>query len=127
MVQTFLLVVDDDLPFRTRVCRALRERGYVAIEAANGAEALTLIRSRTPDVIVTDIMMPDGDGIEFISAVRRSGLPSRILAVSGSRDIRSLDFLKMAEKLGADASLRKPFTLDELLEALRSLEPGDEG
>jgi CheY-like chemotaxis protein len=118
---TYLLVVDDDAPFRGVVCRALRDRGYEVAEATSGTEGLKALSHRTPDVLITDIMMPDGDGIEFISGARRAGLASPILAMSGSGEMKSLDFLRLAAKLGADATIRKPFTIDELLEKLEPL------
>ncbi len=118
---TSLLVVDDDTPFRGVVCRALRERGYAVSEAPNGTEALRQIKIRTPQVVLTDIMMPDGDGIEFISAARRGGLQAPILAMSGASEMKSLDFLRLAAKLGADSTIRKPFTIEELLEKLEPL------
>ena len=119
-----ILVVDDDAALRTAISRALRGVGHVVREAANGAEALRSVRTAPPDLIITDIMMPDSDGIELIGAVRNIHPAVRIIAISGRAAFGDLDLLNLASMIGADATLTKPMSPDELLETVAKLTDG---
>lgn len=121
MGSTSILVVDDDAAFRTAVSRMLCGAGYRVLEAPDGARALALLKSETPDILVTDIIMPDGDGIELINAVKTRHPTVRILAISGRGHLGSVDLLKMAAMVGADATLRKPLGPEELLARIADL------
>ena len=117
-----ILLVDDDAAFRTAVCRALRAAGHAVEEAANGKEALKFISAESPDILITDILMPNTDGIELTTAVKQAHPGVRILVISGRRQLGSVDLLDLASMLGADATLSKPFAPEQLLEKLASLE-----
>ena len=119
-----ILVVDDDAALRTSVGRMLRGIGHVVREAADGAEALRSVRAAPPDLIITDIMMPDSDGIELIGAVREIHPTVRIIAISGRAAFGDLDLLNLASMIGADVTLTKPMSPDELLEAVAKLTAG---
>ena len=116
-----ILLVDDDGAFRTAVCRALRAAGHAVEEAANGREALKFIAAETPDILITDILMPNTDGIELTSAVRQAHPAVRILAISGRSQLGTVDLLALASMLGADATLAKPFAPEQLLEKVAAL------
>lgn len=116
-----ILLVDDDAAFRAAAKRALTGAGHTVEEAADGRRALKSLKSAQPDVVVTDIIMPDSDGIELIAALRKAHPGLRVLAVSGRGNMGPLDLLKMASVVGADATLSKPFSGDELLEAVGKL------
>ena len=118
---TAILLVDDDEPFRTSVCRALRAAGYAVEAAADGKEALKFIAAETPDILITDILMPNMDGIELTNIVKRAHPDVLILAISGPRLLVSLDLLSLASRLGADAIFSKPFAPEQLLEILATL------
>ncbi|MDB5431761.1 MAG: hypothetical protein JWP35_2877 [Caulobacter sp.] len=118
---TSILLVDDDAPFRGAISRALRNAGYEVAEAIDGAQALSSLKARTPDILVSDIIMPNGDGIELISAVKRTFPTVRILAISGRGRLGSLDLLHMATMLGVDATLAKPFSPEQFLDVVRGL------
>lgn len=117
-----ILIVDDDDALRTALSRTLRANGYEVDQAGDAPEALGVIDRAAPDVILTDIMMPGGDGVELINAIRGRSPRPGILAMSGRGSMGALDLLRLAEKLGADLSLNKPFSTDELLLALSELE-----
>jgi two-component system cell cycle sensor histidine kinase/response regulator CckA len=101
---------------------ALSKAGFTVLRASSGVEALRLITSRPCDLLVTDLSMPDGEGIETIRLVRKRDPIVKILAISGAFND---DMLRTAELLGADASLAKPFTPDDLIAAVRTLLPAD--
>ena len=116
-----ILLVDDDGAFRTAACRALRAAGHAVEQAASGKEALKFIAAEAPDILITDILMPDTDGIELTSAVKLAHPDVRILAISGRRQLGAVDLLTLASMLGADATLAKPFAPEQLLEKVTAL------
>ena len=122
-----ILVVDDDELFGAVVCRALREAGHVVEDAVDGAQALRAIQAETPDLLITDILMPNRDGIELIAAVRQDHPDVRILAISGRRHLGSVDLLDLAARLGAHDTLEKPFSTEALLEKVAALGVTDGG
>lgn len=109
-----ILIVDDDDALRSALARMLRAAGYEVRSAPGADEALRDIPADKPDLLITDIMMPLGDGVELIREMRRRWPDVAIVAMSG-RSLGQLDVLKAAERLGAVASLSKPFSSDELL------------
>jgi CheY-like chemotaxis protein len=117
-----ILLVDDDELFRTTICRCLRVAGHAVEEAADGNEALKFIAAETPDILITDILMPNTDGIELTSAVKRAHPGVRILVISGRGHLGLVDLLNLASMLGADATLSKPFAPEQLLEKVAALE-----
>ncbi len=116
-----VLVVEDDAAARRLLARALRGAGLTVIEAENGQRGLDLARSARPSLVITDVLMPDKDGIEFIRELRREDRQTKILATSGGGLAGRLDFLEIAIQFGADAILRKPFMIDELLKTVSRL------
>jgi len=121
MASASILVVDDDAPFRAAVCRALRAEGHAVEEATDGTQAMRIVAADTPDIVITDIYMPNGDGIELITAVK-GGFPTvRILAISGHGSLGVVNMLNMAAQLGADATLAKPLSPEQLLEKVAEL------
>lgn len=117
-----VLVVDDNAALRHSMQRALEGAGYRVRLAANGKEALAVQAQNRADVLITDIFMPEADGFETIRHFRAAFPATRILAMSGGSTRAKGDYLRVAALLGVDATLRKPFGMDALLEALRSLE-----
>jgi CheY-like chemotaxis protein len=119
-----VLVVDDVDEIRQLLTQWLREIGATARDAATGNEALRTLRGLAVDLLVTDILMPDRDGLELIAEVRRVRPTVRILAISGGgRHLRADDCLKFAKGLGAHGLLMKPFTRQQFLEALSGILP----
>jgi DNA-binding response OmpR family regulator len=116
-----ILIAEDEVGFRQMMAMVLARAGFQTIEATNGAEALRILESRTVPLVITDIVMPDMEGIELIRRLRRAASGPRILAISGGGVIASGDYLHAARLLGADAVLAKPFTNTALVAAVRDI------
>ncbi len=107
-----VLIVDDQEIVRQTLRLALEEQGLEVRVAGDGEQALRLYREAPADVVVTDLVMPNKEGIETIVELRQSAPAVKIIAMSGTG---GTDFLEMALKLGADHVLRKPFTMRKLV------------
>ncbi|HVJ40957.1 MAG TPA: response regulator [Dongiaceae bacterium] len=114
-----ILVIDDDPLVGTTVQRILTSANWDVRLARNGRDALDQVAQRAPDLVVTDIIMPDMEGLEIISSLQRSHPDIPIIAVSGSGRMNNVDYLAYAEKLGAYATLAKPFKREEILRIIR--------
>jgi CheY-like chemotaxis protein len=114
-----VLVVDDDAGFRDSLRALLESMGFLVSTARNAVEAIQEIGAQRPDVILTDIYMPEGDGYELITAMRSFGEAIPIVAMSGGAlQYGCEDHLGMAKRLGAGATLAKPFRPAALIEAV---------
>jgi DNA-binding NtrC family response regulator len=110
-----ILVIDDDVGVRTTLCENLRDSGFYVTEASNGLDGLVMInRHGSPDVIITDIIMPGMGGLEAIQEIRRLSPRSKVIAISGGGRTESEDFLETALREGAVATFPKPFDMDKL-------------
>ncbi len=116
-----ILLVDDDEPVRSTLRRALTRMGYQVREASNGKEAMRMCAQEAPDLVMTDIIMPEQEGLETIGAIRRLHPGVKVVAMSGGGRIVATDYLKTAATLGADGVLAKPFTTEEMTEILVKL------
>ncbi len=113
-----ILVIDDDAAMRRLILRVLATRGHALLEAENGEQGLKLLEDQTPDLIITDILMPGKEGIETIREVRERSPDTKIIAISGGGGSHDMMFLDIAKTFGAQASLAKPFRPDELIEVV---------
>jgi CheY-like chemotaxis protein len=113
-----ILIIDDDETIRTLFKRFLSGKGYSVTCAANGREGLRLLAAELPDLVITDIMMPEADGLEVVMAVREKHAQVPVIAISGGMHAVPMDFLPMAKKFGANKVLYKPVELEELLDAV---------
>jgi CheY-like chemotaxis protein len=112
-----VLVVDDDAGLRDSIRALLESLGFLVSTAANAREAIVEVGAQRPDLILTDIYMPEGDGYELISAMRSFGETIPIVAMSGGALQYGIeDHLGMAKRLGAEATLPKPFRAAHLVE-----------
>ena len=116
-----VLVIDDDEDFRSLVLRWFRSCGIEAQGAANGAQGLALQRAQPAAVIVTDIFMPEKEGIETIQDLRREFPEASIIAMSGRDSRMKFDVFNVARELGAVRTFKKPFRFEELVAAVRQL------
>ena len=116
-----ILVVDDEVLLRKLVRKMLEEVGHQVAEATNGNEALAMVERTPPDLVIMDVLMPEREGIETIASLRRAKSAIPILAISGGGRTRMTEFLTVAEKFGAQGSLRKPFDQKALLDAVQNL------
>jgi CheY-like chemotaxis protein len=117
-------VIDDDEQVRTTVAEILRCSGYVVVSASDGDEGLEVVEVSHAAIVVTDILMPNREGIETIRELRRRFPHVRILAISGGGHATgAAGFLEAAYALGADDVLAKPFRMAELLHKVGKLAP----
>jgi len=120
---TSVLIVDDNADMRSFVKIVLERAGFEAQVAADGESALDLQRAHPVDVLITDIFMPECDGIELIHQFKSTFPQVKIIAMSGGGRISRTDYLSFAADIGADLVLRKPFAADTLLSLLQDLVP----
>ena len=116
-----ILVVDDNADMRDSLRMLLTQLGHDAEGARDGQQAIEIQRRRPAGLLITDIFMPGKDGIETIEAFRREWPQIRIVAMSGGGAVAMRDYLRLAPDIGADAILRKPFTLETLQLVLNGL------
>jgi DNA-binding NtrC family response regulator len=124
---TKILVIDDDALVRTTLEYLLRDAGYEIATAEDGVRGMAMFRSEQPDLVITDIIMPEQEGIQTINEMRKAKPDAKIIAISGSRRIGNPDFLKMARSLGAMDVVSKPFDADELLTIVENCLAGRAG
>jgi CheY-like chemotaxis protein len=118
------LITDDSLAIRTLLTEILEGSGHEVETASNGIEAIKCLQDRTFDVLITDIFMPEKDGIELILEVRVLYPELRVIAISGGGPGVGMDLLKPAKRLGATQILRKPVSRAELLQAVQEVLEG---
>src|SRR5262245_49424881 len=116
-----VLVVDDNEDLRATVQALLQADGFEVAVAADVEAALAQHRERPADVVVTDLFMPDKDGIETIIELRKLYPSVKIVAISGWTSTRGSDYLQVAREIGAAATLQKPFDPQELSRVVREL------
>jgi len=117
-----ILVIEDDQLVSAAIKRVLTKQNYEVVLAANGFEGVKVLEHETPDLIITDILMPGMDGIQFILKLRNennSVVP--IIAISGGGRESAQGYLESAEVLGADMTLKKPFTDEVLIKEVKLL------
>ncbi len=114
-----VVVADDVVEIQQLVEHWLSDLGCNVACASSGNEVARLVRARHVDLVITDVIMPDGDGLEVIADLKRAQPAARVLAISGGGNhLPAHDCLKFARGLGAHAVLLKPFNREQLLEAV---------
>ena len=116
-----VLVIDDDPRIGTLIAFSLVRQGFSVSTAENGRTGLSLFESQRPDLVITDILMPDMEGIETILALKAGATPPKVIAISGGGRLAGRDFLSWATHLGADEVLPKPFRMSALVAMAHSL------
>ena len=114
-----ILLIDDDEFFRDFVKQLLTRAGYEVLPAPNGREGLKLLAQSPVDLVLTDIIMPEKEGLETIMEIRRQQPETRIIAMSGGSRVSAACYLDMAAKLGARRTLQKPIESDDLLRTVQ--------
>lgn len=113
-----ILIVDDEDLVRLTLRQFLERAGHEVFEAGDGNEGLRQIEVCRPELVISDIIMPDREGIETIHKIRQDYPAVKIIAISGGGRIGATDFLEIAARVGADRTLAKPFTRDILIDAV---------
>lgn len=116
-----ILVVDDEADVRELVCRMLEKEGYKAVPAEGGRQALEQLASLKPDLVITDVVMPEVDGLEVLLKLRSLAPLAGALVMSGGGRSAPEIHLENARRLGASGVLRKPFTKTEMLDAVHQV------
>ena len=116
-----ILLVEDDHHLRRMWARLLSQNGMEVTEAENGRAAMDQMLRKPADLVITDMVMPEMDGVETIVALRRSYPGVKIIAISEGGFSPAENCLKIAHKLGAQKTFAKPLVPQQLLEAIREL------
>jgi len=118
-----IIIADDDDQLRTMLSQIFEVENYTVIEAQNGQQAIDYIRNNTVDLLITDLIMPEKEGIETINELKRVSPELPIFAMSGGSMTNSEVYLQIAQKLGVSQTFLKPFDINEMLEAVKLILP----
>ena len=121
-----ILLIDDDAEFCVFLQEVLEHAGYEVVVAHNGREGVACYEATSIDLVITDVLMPEQEGLETITFLQHINPQVKIIAVSGGGLTGRMDFLYVAAALGVRRTLRKPFSQQELLEAVRELIQGED-
>jgi CheY-like chemotaxis protein len=116
-----ILVIDDDEQMLLMLRTMLERAGYEVLVALDGIRGMKACRSTPVDLVITDIVMPEMEGLEIIMALKREFPSMKIIAVSGGARNKPGDYLRMAAGLGANRTFTKPFDRREMLTAIKEL------
>ncbi|MFQ6113748.1 MAG: response regulator [bacterium] len=116
-----ILVIDDEPQVRTMLKEIFEDEGYQVVTAADGEEGLKLYRYEPADLVVTDIVMPEKEGLATIRELRQISPEVKIIAISGGGRVVTRDFLRVAQAFGAKRVFSKPIATEELLRAIAGL------
>ena len=116
-----ILVIDDEDLMRQMLRDIIEDAGHEVSVASDGRAGLAALQEKPADLVITDILMPEQDGLELIRDLHREHPDVKILAISGGGTTVKLDFLPQAQELGAHGALHKPFGRSELLGTIRGL------
>jgi CheY-like chemotaxis protein len=119
-----ILLVDDDDQFRNMLSEVLTLADYQVQEASGGKRAIELYRHQPTDLVITDLVMPEKEGLEMIVELKRFHPGAKIIAISGGGRGGAQDYLKMATAFGAQRVLAKPFSHAEILQAVSQVLEG---
>lgn len=115
-----ILVMDDEELARFTICEMLGAAGHEAFEAKDGNEGIALQRAQHFDLVITDMIMPDKEGVETLIELKSEYPNLKVIAISGGGRTHNMDFLELAKKYGADKVLQKPFSEEQLVECVNA-------
>ncbi len=113
-----ILLIDDDYDLRTSLKSLLEDNGHEVMEAANGNEGLAIQSDEPADLVITDLFMPEKEGLDTIMDLKRDNPQAKIIAISGGGRAASVDFLELARNLGASHTLKKPFEPEDFIDVV---------
>ena len=116
-----IVVIEDDEMIRPLLVKVVELLGHEVFAEANGMAGLERVKACDPDVVITDMIMPEKEGVETIRELRRNFPAIKIIAISGGGRISSTDCLLLAKRFGAAYTLTKPFGRDELKLAIETV------
>ena len=118
-----ILIIDDEAPIRKMLTKLLERNGYDVIEAANGNQGIRLFKEHKPEFIITDIVMPEKEGLESIRELKKLNPDVKIIAISGGGLVDPKMYLALASKLGAVKTFSKPIDNEVLISAIKEISP----
>jgi DNA-binding NtrC family response regulator len=116
-----ILVVDDDLQVRKMLCMTLEREGFSVCEAEDGEAAIAIYKNEHIDLVITDIVMPEKEGIGLIMELKNHDPGALIIAISGGGRLEAGTYLKWAERLGVKHTFTKPVERREMLDSVVTL------
>ncbi len=116
-----ILVIDDEQQVRTLLKKIVEKQGYGVLLASDGKEGMDILKEHPVSLVITDIIMPEKEGLEIITEIKQQYNDIKIIAISGGSRIHPGTYLNAAEKLGADRTFEKPFEKETLLTAIKQL------
>ena len=116
-----VLIVEDDKELREMLKMSLLRSGFTVLEAKNGKDAITHFKPALTDLVVTDLIMPEEDGLKVVIKLRELKPSIKIIAISGGGKVGPGSYLNLAKALGADAIYSKPFSVNELTAKIEQL------
>jgi CheY-like chemotaxis protein len=117
----FILLVEDDRDLREMLRASLIRRKHTVSEASNGKEALVRFKPSVIDLVITDLIMPDEDGLKVIMKMKEIKPGIKIIAISGGGKAGPGNYLDLAKALGADEIFSKPFSINDLIKKIENL------
>jgi DNA-binding response OmpR family regulator len=116
-----ILVIDDEDEVRQVLRQMLVREGFEVVDAPDGKAGLKLFREHPAEVVITDIIMPEKDGLETMEEIRKNCPETKIIAISGGGRLEPSFYLDLARRLGACRTLYKPFALEEIVAAVQEV------
>src|ERR1035437_2498495 len=116
-----VLIVEDDKELREMLKLSLLRRNFTVLEAENGKAAITHFKPLITDLVVTDLIMPEEDGLKVVIKLRELKPSIKIIAISGAGKVGPGSYLNLAKALGADAIYSKPFSINDLIAKIEQL------
>jgi CheY-like chemotaxis protein len=116
-----VLIVEDDKELREMLKLSLLRRNFTVLEAENGKAAITHFKPLITDLVVTDLIMPEEDGLKVVIKLRELKPSIKIIAISGGGKVGPGSYLNLAKALGADAIYSKPFSINDLIAKIEQL------
>jgi len=116
-----ILLVEDEDQLRSMLREVLQSAGHKVREAENGKIAMNVFAARPSELVITDLIMPEKEGLEIIRELKRGKTDVKIIAISGGGRNNAQDYLELARRFGADHILSKPFSNREILEVIEKV------
>jgi DNA-binding response OmpR family regulator len=121
-----VLIVEDDKELREMIALALTRRKFTVLEAVNGKDAIMRFKPSITEIVVTDLIMPEEDGLKVIMKLREIKPSLKVIAISGGGKAGPGSYLNLAKALGADAIYSKPFSINDLVMKIEDLLGGNQ-